>query len=192
MSSLQQQKQVLRDQVLSDRKEIPEEEWRDKSFAIKNSLKNSDFFKEAEVVHTYISMNERREVNTDELIEELFESEKKIIVPVTNFSDHSLTHIELHSFGELITNKWGVREPENKDDEVEPEDLDLIIIPMAAADRKGNRLGYGQGFYDRFLEQTVGLKVGLVFSDFLFDEIPAEEFDVKLDVIITEEELIFL
>jgi 5-formyltetrahydrofolate cyclo-ligase len=62
---------------------------------------------------------------------------------------------------------------------------------LAAADRKCNRLGYGKGFYDRFLKKTKAKKVGLVFSDFLFDEIPTEEFDEKLDVIITEEEVIF-
>jgi 5-formyltetrahydrofolate cyclo-ligase len=62
---------------------------------------------------------------------------------------------------------------------------------MAAADKRGNRLGYGKGFYDRFLLQTTALKVGFVFDEFLFDEIPVEEFDVKLDVIITEEELKF-
>ncbi|MAO64797.1 MAG: 5-formyltetrahydrofolate cyclo-ligase [Balneola sp.] len=192
MSSLQEQKQALRNRVLSDRKEMPEQDWRERSLAILRSLESTEFFKKADSVHTYVSMNQRREVGTDQLIETLLESDKRVVVPVTNFSDHSLTHIVLHSFGELITNKWGVREPEKEQDEVQPENLDLIIVPMAAGDRKGNRLGYGQGFYDRFLEQTMGMKVGLVFSDFLFDKIPAEEFDVKLDVIITEEELIFL
>ncbi|MDR9419688.1 5-formyltetrahydrofolate cyclo-ligase [Gracilimonas sp.] len=191
MSSTDQKKEELRDRVLSQRKEMPEEEWEEKSQSITRKLTESDFFNDAKVVHTYVSMNERREVNTDELIEKLFESEKKVVVPVTNFSDHSLTHIELRSFGELISNKWGVREPEIKENQVQEEDLDLIVIPMAAGDRKGNRLGYGQGFYDRFLEQTNGLKVGFVFSDFLFDDIPAEEFDVKMDVIITENELFF-
>lgn len=192
MSSLQKQKNDLRERVLPQRKEIPEDEWLKKSKAILSSLTDTDFFEEANVVHTYVSMNERREVNTDELIQELFESEKKVVVPITNFSEHSLNHVELRSFGELITNKWGVRDPEVKENEVQAEELDLIIIPMAAADRKGNRLGYGQGFYDRFLKQTEGFKVGLIFSDFLFDEIPAEDFDIKLDVIITEDELIYL
>jgi 5-formyltetrahydrofolate cyclo-ligase len=192
MSSIKERKQALREKVLSARKNIPREVWQQNSKSIIKRLKDSAFFKSSMVVHIYVSMNDRREVNTDGLIEELFESEKKVVVPVTNFSDHSLTHIQLHSFGELITNKWGVREPEIKDREVDVEELDLIIIPMAAADRKGNRLGYGQGFYDRFLEQTKAPKVGLVFSDFLFDVIPAEKFDVKLNAIITEEELILL
>ncbi|WP_020402846.1 5-formyltetrahydrofolate cyclo-ligase [Gracilimonas tropica] len=192
MSSLKEQKQELRDEVLTKRGKMPQKEWLSKSLRITEALTDSKFYDSSKVVHTYISMNQRKEVSTDELIEELFESDKKVVVPITNFSDHSLTHIELHSFGELITNKWGVREPGKKQDIVAVEALDLIVIPMAAADRKGNRLGYGKGFYDRFLEQSKALKAGLVFSDFVYDEIPVEDFDVKLDVIITEDELIFL
>lgn len=67
----------------------------------------------------------------------------------------------------------------------------MIIIPMAAADRSGNRLGYGKGFYDRFLSESNAFKAGLVFSDFIFSEIPTESFDEKLDAIITENEVIY-
>lgn len=190
MNLVQQQKQDLRDEVLSKRERISESEWRSKSEKIIGHLLNADFYKTAEVVHTYISMNKRGEVCTDLFIEQLFKDKKRVAVPITNFTDNTLSHSEIGPSTDLIENKWGVREPKNVKP-IQVSELDLIIVPMAAADLKGNRLGYGKGFYDQFLKQTQALKAGLVFDQFLFKEIPVEEFDEKLDVIITEEDVIF-
>ncbi|HET8866363.1 MAG TPA: 5-formyltetrahydrofolate cyclo-ligase [Gracilimonas sp.] len=190
MNSVQQQKQEIRDEVLSKRERISESEWRSKSEKIIGHLLNADFYKTAEVVHTYISMNKRGEVCTDLFIEQLFKDKKRVAVPITNFTDNTLSHSEIGPSTDLIENKWGVREPKNVKP-IQVSELDLIIVPMAAADLKGNRLGYGKGFYDQFLKQTQALKAGLVFDQFLFKEIPVEEFDEKLDVIITEEDVIF-
>lgn len=190
MKTVREQKQELRNRLLELRAGISEKNWKKRSGQIIEHLLQSDFFKEAVTIHTYISMNERREVCTDSLLKTLIESDKKAVVPKTNFSDTTLTHSQLGSISELESNKWGVREP-SKIRPVDIGDIDLIIVPMAAADRKGKRLGYGKGFYDRFLAQSEATKVGLVFSEFLFDEIPAENFDEKLDIIITEEGVIF-
>ncbi|MBO6586496.1 MAG: 5-formyltetrahydrofolate cyclo-ligase [Gracilimonas sp.] len=190
MSSISQQKQDLREKVLAERLQIPDREWKNKSDQIISSLTNADYFKEAKTVHTYISMNQRREVYTDGLLEDILNGDKRAVVPVTNFEDRSLTHSEIRSLSDLKKNKWGVEEPKHITP-VNVKELELIIVPMAAADRAGNRLGYGKGFYDRFLKEAKAIKVGLVFDAFLFDEIPIEEFDEKLDVIISEEEVIF-
>jgi 5-formyltetrahydrofolate cyclo-ligase len=188
--STRERKQALRREVLEKRASFSEETWKKKSKVIIEALKDTDFFKEAKVVHTYLSMNQRREITTDDLVESMLKGNKRVVVPVTNFSDGTLSHSEITSTSELQTNKWGVKEPKTTRD-VDPEIFDLIIIPMAAADRDGNRLGYGKGFYDRFLAQSPAKKVGLVFHDFIFDKIPTEGFDEKLDLIISEEEMIF-
>lgn len=190
MKSVSEQKEELRNQVLERRAEISEEDWENRSDKIINQLLKTDFFRDAHTVHTYISMNERREVCTDSLLEALIASDKRVVVPKTNFSNTTLTHSELSTMNDLERNKWGIREP-SKIKPIDIGDIDLIIVPMAAVDRQGNRLGYGKGFYDRFLAKTEAVKVGLVFSEFLFDEIPAESFDEKLDVIISEEGVIF-
>ena len=189
-SSLKEQKQTLRKRVLEKRNQIPEGSWLDASKRIIRSLMDTDIYQQAKVIHTYISMNSRREVSTDILIEEMFARSKRVVVPVTDFKTNTLSHTEINSATELKENKWGVKEPKDQE-EFDISELDMVIIPMAAADRNGNRLGYGQGFYDRFLSKTEAKKIGLVFSNFLFDTIPVEEFDKKLDVIITEEEVIF-
>lgn len=189
MNSVRQQKQELRNKVLKQRKEYPEKDWRDRSEKIVHQILNSETYHQADTVHTYVSMNERREVWTDPLIRKLIEDKKRVVVPVVNFTEGTLSHSLIHSLEELETNHWGVREPKSMNP-VDISELDMIVIPMAAADRKRNRLGYGKGFYDRFLDQASASKIGLTFQDFLFDEIPVDEFDIKLDIIITEEEVI--
>lgn len=190
MSSASKKKQELRDRVLAERQKLSVRDWQKKSDIIISSLINLEVFKEAKTVHTYVSMNQRREVCTDTLLEYLINSEKKVVVPVINYNDGTLSHSEITSLSDLTKNKWGVAEPVQVS-KVDVGELDLIIVPMAAADRAGNRLGYGKGFYDSFLSETSARKTGLIFESFLFDEIPTEEFDEKLDIIISEEEVIF-
>ncbi|MBD3615815.1 MAG: 5-formyltetrahydrofolate cyclo-ligase [Gracilimonas sp.] len=190
MTSVQEEKQKLRDKVLAKRQQLSEQQWLNKSNQIIQSLVDSDVYKKSGVIHTYVSMNERREVCTDNLLIHLFDDKKRVVVPITNFSDNTLSHSEIDAENELVANNWGVREPKTINP-VEISEIDLIIVPMAAADKDGNRLGYGRGFYDRFLDMTEATKIGLTFDKFLFDKVPVEEFDVKLDVIITEEVVIF-
>lgn len=189
-SSTKKQKNTFRKKILALRSELSKEEWQTKSEQILKNLVETDLFKNATTVHSYISMNDRREVCTDELFNIIFKNKKQAVVPITNFEDHTLKHSEITPQTNLKENKWGVREPESVQI-VDASELNLIVVPMVAADKKGNRLGYGQGFYDRFLRNTAGKKAGLIFNTFLFDEIPVEEFDVKLDVIITENEVIY-
>lgn len=190
MITVQEKKQKLRSKVLEKRQQLSEEQWLNKSNQIIKSLSESTAYKNSGVVHTYISMNSRREVCTDNLLTHLFEDKKRVVVPITNFSDGTLSHSEINTENELVANKWGVREPKSINP-IEISEFDLIVVPMVAADKNGNRLGYGRGFYDRFLDMTDAITVGLTFHEFLFDQIPVEEFDVKLDMIITEEDVIF-
>ncbi|SMO34498.1 5-formyltetrahydrofolate cyclo-ligase [Gracilimonas mengyeensis] len=188
MNAVNKRKEELREEVLTRRSKLSEEEWQAKSEKIIQHFFSDDLYDMAKVVHCYVSMNERNEVCTDALITKMLEAGKRVVVPVTNFSNVLLHHIEIDSLDDLKSNKWGIREPDAEEEEEVPvEELDVVIIPMAAADRKGNRLGYGKGFYDRFLAKTNARKIGFVFKEFLFDEIPVEEYDVKLDVIITED-----
>ncbi|MEX0609080.1 MAG: 5-formyltetrahydrofolate cyclo-ligase [Balneolaceae bacterium] len=189
MKSPEQRKRELRKKVLSERQQISEDIWREKSEKICTLFLESEQYQQADFIHCYVSMNNRNEVNTWNLIREMLAGNKKVAVPVTNFSETSLIHSTINSTEELSPNKWGIYEPEEIET-VDIQKLDAVIIPMAAADRKGNRLGYGKGFYDRFLSQTEALKIGFVFSEFIFEEIPAADFDKKMDVLISEKGVI--
>lgn len=186
--SVSDRKSELRKTLLPKRKSMSVDVWKQKSIQILDNLTSMDKFRSATVIHSFVSMNDRREVNTHSLIKDLIAGNKSVIIPVTDFETGELQHSELNSFNDLKPNKWGVLEPLN----FNPTDIrpDCILVPLLAADKQFNRLGYGKGFYDRFLESTQAVKIGLLFEDYLFDEIPIEDFDEKLDILITEKKIL--
>jgi len=189
MADQHQQKEELRQQLLDQRKAISEVEFKRASQQIIQRLRQQTEFEQAKTIHCYVSMNDRREVDTHAFLKEMIEEEKNVVVPVTNFQDGTLTHVALPSFDVLEANKWGVPEP-NGGREVSPQKLELVIVPMVAGDERGNRIGYGEGFYDRFLSQVDCPKIGLIFEQNVIDQLPVEDFDVRLDKIITEARVI--
>ena len=72
---------------------------------------------------------------------------------------------------------------------MEKADIDIVIVPGVAFDKKYNRMGYGKGYYDRFLKDMTALKIGVCHSFQLVDEIPSEPHDIKMDMIVTEREI---
>jgi len=85
---------------------------------------------------------------------------------------------------EFYTGKFNIKEPQSEP--VDKNLIDVVIIPALMADEKKYRLGYGGGYYDRFLKDFYGLKICVVAKDLLIDELPIEEFDIPCDIIITD------
>ena len=185
--SISEEKSVLRKTLLNKRKAIPKGSWEALSNLVIENLKAIPQFREAKTIHVFVSMNERNEVNTHLLIQELISTGKKVIVPVTDFSTGTLKHSTLPSFDLLEANKWGVLEP--KETVFTDEKPDAILVPLLAADFDFNRLGYGKGFYDRFLADSSAIKIGLVFQEYILNKIPVERFDQKLDILVSEKEV---
>ncbi|HLR76230.1 MAG TPA: 5-formyltetrahydrofolate cyclo-ligase [Balneolaceae bacterium] len=183
------QKQKLRKTLLKRRNSLSEKEYFQKSRAICRRLTDLSEYKKAKSVHCYVSINERNEVNTHPLIKKMLAEGKRVIVPISEIEKGTLRNVQLNQFKDLKPNRWGVLEPA-EGEEAAHHELDLIIVPMAGGDMNKNRIGYGKGFYDRFLAQTNCLKIGLLFEPCLEDEIPTESFDVKLDKLITEQRLL--
>jgi 5-formyltetrahydrofolate cyclo-ligase len=184
-----QRKKELRQTLLERRKSISEPDYYGASADIIEQLKEQHEYQNAHTIHCYVSINKRREVETRELVKEMLFKGKKVIVPITDFENGILTHIHLTSFEDLKSNKWGVPEP-NDGKEVSSDELELVIVPMVGGDEQCNRIGYGEGFYDRFLKEVTCPKIGLIFEQNVIEEIPVEEFDIPLDKIITEERII--
>lgn len=182
-------KQELRSRLLERRVAIPEDAWRRKSDAILRRLQEEEAFGAAETIHCYISMNGRREPDTHPLLQSLLKEGRRVAVPVTQFGSGTLNHVRLTDWEELEPNRWGVPEPPGGE-RVDPGEPDLVIVPMVGGDRNRNRLGYGKGFYDRFLQGVDGMKLGLLFEEGLVERVPTEPFDVPLDRIVTDERVI--
>lgn len=87
----------------------------------------------------------------------------------------------------LIRHPFGMLEPGEDAPRLEPEELDLILVPGLAFDRSGGRLGQGGGFYDRYLPRCTGVTVALCRRDFLLEAVPREKHDRRVDLVVTEE-----
>ncbi len=184
-----QHKEKIRNKLLERRKSISEPEYYGASADIIEQLKEQVEYRDARTIHCYVSINKRREVETRELIKEMLSKGKEVVVPITDMEAGTLTHVQLRSYQDLESNRWGVLEPTGGT-EIPLEEFDLVIVPMVAADEACNRIGYGEGFYDRFLSQVDCPKIGLIFECNVVDELPTEDFDVPMDKIITEERII--
>lgn len=132
-----------------------------------------------------------------QLLEEVARGEKKIIVPYCTEDENGENKLGLwwmESLEEMVVGKWNILEPPkdlwgNPEKEVEPEDLDIIMVPGVGFDQKGGRMGNGQGYYDRLLEKARPdcPLVALCYESQLFDEVLVAPHDVYMDKVITED-----
>ena len=90
----------------------------------------------------------------------------------------------------LVVGRWGLREPPDTAPLVEPAAIDLVVVPAFGAGREGGRIGHGGGFYDAFLPTTRAARVGVVYAACLVDAVPREPHDVRLDVVVTEADVV--
>jgi len=131
------------------------------------------------------------EVDTLPLIEWLLEEEKTVVVPIIQREDCSLRLSYLSDPAVLVPSTFQVPEPIGHEVPADPSEIQVVIVPMLAFDAAGNRLGYGAGYYDRFLARHPGLlTIGLAFSCQEVDSLPAEENDIRMDRIVTEQGVI--
>ncbi|MBT3605836.1 MAG: 5-formyltetrahydrofolate cyclo-ligase [Candidatus Latescibacteria bacterium] len=145
-------------------------------------------FQAAQLVASYVSV--RKEVDTHRLIEHALKVGKRVCVPVTE-GKGVMVFQELLSLDELKPARFGLMEPEYDADRiVAPACLDLMMVPGVAFDRQGNRLGFGGGYYDRYLTHCDATYVGLAYGFQVVDDIPTEGHDVRLDWLVTEHEVI--
>lgn len=116
-------------------------------------------------------------------------SGKKVAFPVCRNEDNSLIFRQVSSLAQLQAATLEIPEPTDDRPSVTPNERTLCIVPAIALGKNGERLGYGGGYYDKFLADFVGKSAGFVYSELVTDDIPQEKFDVKLDMIITESEV---
>lgn len=142
------------------------------------------------IIHTYLPQEASSEPNTFRLIEKI--SEKfpmiQIVVPCVVPKSKKLKHFLLEGKTDLILNRWKIPEPNAKTAiPVLPNELDMVIVPLLAFDKNGFRVGYGGGYYDRFLAdcKPQTLKVGISFFEPIDAISDINKFDIKLDLYVT-------
>lgn len=148
-------------------------------------LSGEDVYKNARCIMVYNSIN--YEAPTKNLIEKMLMEGKRVFVPVTR--RNILLAAEIYIDTKYIVGNFNICEPyEIK--EISKDELDLILVPGLLFSIRGERCGYGGGYYDRFLENTKAQKIGLAFSKQVIKSFPTDSFDVKMDYILTEKGLI--
>jgi len=142
--------------------------------------------------HIYYPIPGKQEIDSLLISERIRRDYKQIelVLPKSDLSSCTLRHIRWDDSTPLAMNAWGITEPLSGE-EIPAEILDLIVIPLLACDVEGNRLGYGKGFYDRFLAtcRPDALKVGLSYFEPQETIIPHESHDIPLDACITPERI---
>lgn len=184
------QKKELRKKAKLYRKSISEKDRLDKSSTIMGNLKALKEFQKAEVILVYASLPD--EVETLILIDELLQEGKKdVYCPVTQ--DDEMDFYKISSVDDLKEGNFHVLEPEPLEEKVLELQKDVaycMLMPGLMFDKTGNRLGYGKGYYDKYLARVTEMvsltTIALSYETMVKDEIPAEETDRCADFIVTE------
>lgn len=181
----------LRKRILNLRNSMSKEDAINKSSLIVNKLTCLDEYQKSKTVFVYMSFG--NEVVTIDLIKKMLSENKRVVIPYTDTENTVLIPSELKSMEEdLVLSSFGYYEPSyEKISVVEPEEFDLIITPGVVFDKHLNRVGFGKGYYDRILcRKRKDAKAVAVAYDFqVLEEVPAEQHDIKMDMIITEKNI---
>lgn len=163
-----------------------------RSDIITDKLLSMDCIKNAHNIMLYLDFN--NEVQTNNLINKLLSLKKTISSPVAYKKDRKLIPTQITDLKKDIQlGAYGIREPNpNYSRSIPVKDLDIVIVPAVAYDLNCYRLGYGGGFYDRFLEnlRPDTITIGIAFDLQIFDSVPKDPHDAQLDYIVTESKLI--
>lgn len=141
-------------------------------------------------IHIFLPILKNREIDTWPIIQKLWKDfpESRVVVPVTNFETQELEHYQITPETPIAENHWGIPEPINAHRTFEVE-IDTVLMPLLAFDEKGNRIGYGKGFYDQFLQhcRPEVLKIGLSLLPAVPHIIHSDPWDVPLNYCLTPE-----
>lgn len=165
------------------RRDLTSEQVREYSKIIQYKLESRKAFKEAETIMLYISF--AKEPETLPIIEKILSEGKKVVVPVSNLSTNTIIPTYINGVDELIPGAYGILEP-TIIRAVNPMDIDLVVIPGIAFDMHRNRLGFGMGYYDKFLATTEAARIALCYDFQVVDDLPTNELDIPMDLILTE------
>src|SRR5699024_2540050 len=174
----------LRNTTLEILKNISERERNTIEQKLKRHLINSDLWKQATTIG--ITMTKGFEWRTKPIIEEAWRQGKQVCVPNCNPEERKLTLYQLQEYEQLEIVYYQLLEPKpEKTKKVEKSQIDLLIVPGIVFDEQGFRIGFGGGYYDRFLTDFPNENVSLVSTQQLLDHVPSESFDIPVNHLIT-------
>ncbi len=180
-------KERLRKRVLAVRMGLDRGRAKVSGQAILDRVLGLEAYRRAKLVHTYVSSKEN-EVDTRALIGTCLAQGKRVAVPVVMPGTKTLAHALIDGLDQLVVGPWGLAQPDPAAAVWLPAEarIDLVVVPGLAFDRRGHRIGWGGGYYDRFLAQVQTVKIGLCYDELVLDCIPGEPHDVPVNIVVAE------
>lgn len=188
LSDSQLQKSALRRSLLKTRQSLSPEAWQSRSQRLCDRLRDSDLFNRAETILSYCSTRQEPDLSF------LWPLPKTWGLPRCVGSSLQWHHWSAAGSFPLQTGAFGIQEPDPASPQLSAEQVDLLLVPCIACDRRGYRLGYGGGFYDRLLSSPPWQgkpAIGIVFEFACLPELPIDSWDQRLQAICTESGLFF-
>ncbi|MDO5785632.1 MAG: 5-formyltetrahydrofolate cyclo-ligase [Eubacteriales bacterium] len=179
----------LRNVLLAQRSAIPPEQRATINAAICRRVLGSEVYRIAGTLFIYWSTED--EIDTHTIVSDALRQGKRVCIPKC-LPGHCMEPRQILSEQDLTEETFGIAEPGVHCTPVPPSEIDLCIIPALACDRTGARLGYGGGFYDRFLPQTAAYRMVLCTHERILPQLPVQPLDVRCACIITEQEVMLI
>jgi len=173
------------------RKALAKNDIEDYSLAISNQLLTLPIW-EHSFYHIFLAIEEQKEVNTEYILNILSGKDKNILLSKSDFKTGDMTHFLLTDSTPIKKNEYNIPEPVDGI-EISNDKIDVVFIPLLAFDKKGNRVGYGKGFYDRFLVKCKPntIKIGLSVFEAENEITEVFESDIKLNYCVTPKQTYF-
>ena len=184
---MSEDKQHLRRRMLEGRAAQDAEAKRDTDRQITGQVLENGLYQRAACVFCYVSTPQ--EIDTHAILRHALAAGKTVCVPLCG-ARGEMTARRIRSLDELHAGAYGILEPDEAAEEIAPTQIDLVIAPALASDRLGYRLGYGGGYYDRFLARTGAPCMALCAAGRLVERLPHEPFDQRCNWIITERQVL--
>lgn len=187
MNSIKKEKDELRAKYLATRAAMDGEVRHARDSAVCRYAVGLMSFRYAEYVLLYAAKD--NEISVNEIAAEAWRLGKKVAFPRCDKATHTMKYHVVSSLDELAVDSYGILEPSESAPVYDPsveKGSAVCFVPGLLYDKYGYRLGYGKGFYDRYLSEFSGCKIGVVYSDYIMPQVPRGRFDVTVDVLLTE------
>lgn len=183
-------KKELRKEILKLRDGISEETKKIYDNQIFEKFITHKKFKECKNIFIFVSY--KSEVDTHKIIKYCFDNNKKVFIPKVKNANGDMGAFKINSFSQLQIGYKGILECDDTAEEIHKNDIELVVMPGAVFDLNGGRIGYGGGFYDKFLNDLSDnkFKIALAYDFQILNKIPNEVHDVKPNVILTDKRIL--
>lgn len=187
-SDIRPLKNKLRREIKERRRSLEPQEREMCDAKIGERLRQLWLYRESKIIFTYVSLAD--ETDTRKFIVRALEDGKKVAVPRCIKGTRNMEFCFINSMEDLEEGAFGVLEPKESCEVISDYSEGFCIVPALSFDRKGYRLGYGKGYYDRFLANFCGKTVGICYNKFIIPELPRGKFDKSVDLVVTEKKVI--